>query len=129
MTVSTKQANPQPVPAETLIETIIDSIQDVKGKRITKIDLREVDDAPVEYFVICEGESTSQVKGISERVYLRAKDELGVRPAHNEGKSYARWILLDYFDVVVHVFYPETREFYDLEDLWSDGIMTEYENL
>ena len=129
MTVSTKRVTPQQIPTEQLLETIIDSIQDVKGKRIVKLDLREVDDASVDFFIICQGESTTQVKGISDRIHLRVKNELHMMPSHNEGKEYARWILMDYFDVLVHVFYPETREFYDLEDLWSDAIATEYENL
>ncbi len=129
MTVSTERSTPLQAPTEALLETIIDSIQDVKGKRILKIDLREVDDAPVDYFVICEGESTTQVKGIGDRIYIRAKRDLGLMPAHSEGKTYARWLLLDYFDVVVHIFYPEARAFYDLEDLWSDGITTEYDIL
>lgn len=129
MTVSTERAALQTIPTEELLETIIDSIQDIKGKQIVKIDLREVDDSPADYFVICEGDSTTQVKGISERIQHRTKTELGIVPTHTEGKGYSRWILMDYFDVVVHVFYPEVRSFYDLEDLWSDGITTEYENL
>lgn len=129
MTFSSEQTTTQTVSQEELIETIIDSIQDIKGKRIIKIDLREVDEAPADYFIVCEGESTTQVKGISENVQSRVRDELGLTPGHAEGKTYARWILMDYFDVVVHVFYPEARFFYDLEDLWSDGITTEYENL
>jgi ribosome-associated protein len=125
----TEQTAPISVPTDELIETIIDSIQDIKGNRIVKIDLRDVDEAPTDYFIICEGESTTQVKGISDRVHLRVRDELGMTAGHVEGQTYARWILMDYFDVIVHVFYPEARFFYDLEDLWSDGITTEYENL
>lgn len=129
LTASTSLATPQNVPTETLIDTIIDSIQDIKGKRIVKLDLREVDDASADYFIICEGESTTQVKGISDRIHYRVKNDLGILPSHNEGKDYARWVLMDYFDIVVHVFYPETRAYYDLEDLWSDAKTTEYENL
>lgn len=129
MTVSTRQAATAAPSTEELLDTIIDSIQDVKGKRIMKFDLREIDDASVDYFIICEGDSTTQVKGISDRVHVRVKQELGMSPSHNEGKDHAHWVLLDYFDVVVHVFYPETRAFYDLEDLWSDAAVTEYENL
>lgn len=129
LTASTSVAIPKNVPTDTLIDTIIDSIQDIKGKHIVKLDLTDIDDASADYFIICEGESTTQVKGISDRVYQRVKNELGIMPSHNEGKDSARWVLLDYFDIVVHVFYPETRQFYDLEDLWSDAIMTEYENL
>lgn len=126
---SSEQTKLQPLASDQLIATIIEAIHDVKGKRITKIDLRNIDDASAAYFVICEGDSTTQVKGISDRIHTRVKEELGLKPDHIEGKDYARWVLLDYFDVVVHVFYPETRALYDLEDLWSDGIQTEYDSL
>lgn len=114
---------------EELNELIIDSIQDIKGKNILKLDLRHLDDAPTDFFIICEGSSTTQVKSIADKIYVRVKDESGTLPLHFEGQQSAHWICLDYFDVVVHVFYPETRRFYQLEDLWSDASFTEYDNL
>lgn len=114
---------------ELLNELIIDAIQDIKGKHIVKLDLRKLEDASADFFIICEGDSTTQVKAIADNVYQRIKDELGVLPAHREGVMGARWVLVDYFDTVVHVFHPETRAFYDLEDLWSDASITEFENL
>lgn len=114
---------------EELNDLIIESIQDIKGKNILKLDLRHLDDAPTDYFIICEGSSTTQVKAISDKVYKKIKDELGDLPLHYEGQQSARWICLDYFNVVVHIFYPETRDFYQLEDLWSDALFTEFENL
>ena len=112
-----------------LNETIIDAIQDIKGKNILKLDLRELADAPTDFFIICEGDSTTQIRAISENISKKVRDELGIRPFHKEGVQGSRWILVDYFDTIVHVFYPETREFYELEDLWSDAESTEYQNL
>lgn len=114
---------------EQLNEIIIDSIQDIKGQNIVKLDLRELDDAPTDYFIICEGESNTQVRAISERIHQRVKEETGAHPFHSEGKGHAAWICVDYFTTVVHVFYKEKRQFYELEDLWSDAKFTEYDNL
>lgn len=112
-----------------ITELIVDSIQDIKGKNIVKLDLREVDDAPTDFFIVCEGESTTQVSAIANNVVRRLKQEIKVRPAHVEGKMSATWVLVDYFDIIVHVFYPETRRFYDIEDLWADAKVTEYQNI
>ena len=112
-----------------ITELVIDSIQDIKGKNILKLDLRELDDAPADYFIICEGDSTTQISAIADNIVYRAKSELGLYPSHVEGKQHANWILVDFFDVIVHVFYPETRRFYEIEDLWSDAKTTEYQNI
>ena len=114
---------------EEFNELILDSIQDIKGQNIVKLDLRHLDDAPADYFIICEGTSTTQVKAIADNVYKKLKDDSDNLPLHYEGQQSAHWICLDYFDVVVHVFYPDTRKFYQLEDLWSDALFTEYDNL
>jgi len=108
---------------------ILDSIRDIKGKNILQIDLRKLDDRPADFFFICEGESTTQVSSIAGRIQQRMKQELSEFPKTATGTRHANWICLDYFDIVVHIFYPETRKFYELEDLWSDGITTEYETL
>ena len=122
-------AKRNPSYAEALNDLIIDSIQDIKGKKSVKLDMRNLHDAPADFFIICEGDSNTQVKAISENIYKRLKEEAGQRPSHSEGKQNARWICMDYFDIVVHVFYKETRQFYELEDLWSDAKMTEYANV
>jgi len=114
---------------EELNPLIIDAIQDIKGKNIISLDLRNLDEAPADFFIICEGDSTTQVSAIAGNIIKRTKDELGIIPAHREGMTNARWVLVDYFNTVVHVFYPETREFYGLEDLWSDAEITEFANL
>ncbi len=115
--------------ADALNHLIIDSIQDIKGKNILLLDLRKLDDAPTDFFIICEGESNTQVRGISENVNKRVKQEADTAPLHVEGATSARWVCMDYFNTVVHIFYKETRSFYELEDLWSDARFTEFENL
>ncbi len=119
----------QQLTAEALNDLIIDSIQDIKGKNILLLDLRHLEDAPADFFIICEGESNTQVKAISNNIYRRLKEEARTAPLHIEGQSNARWICMDYFSVAVHIFYKEARTFYELEDLWSDAIFTEYENI
>ena len=113
---------------EELNDLIIDSIQDIKGKNIVKLDLRHLDDAPTDFFIICEGESTVQVKSIATNVAARLKKEAGNPPNHTEGAGSSQWVLVDFFNVIVHVFYPEAREFYQLEELWSDAKVTKYED-
>jgi ribosome-associated protein len=110
-------------------EMIVDAIRDIKGKNIIKLDLRKLHDAPVDFFIICEGESTTQVKAISESISRKIKELVGIFPSHVEGAKQAQWILVDYFNVVVHIFHPEARKFYELEELWNDGESTEYEDL
>ena len=114
---------------EELNPLIIDAIQNIKGKNIVSLDLRNLDEAPADFFIICEGDSTTQVSALAGNVIKRVKDELGVIPGNREGMINAKWVLVDYFNTVVHIFYPETRQFYDLEDLWNDAEITEYANL
>lgn len=114
---------------EELNELVIDSIHDIKGKNVVKLDLRHLEDAPTDYFIICEGDSNTQVKAIADNIYRRIKDEMGVLPSHSEGQRESLWICIDYFTTVVHIFYREKRGFYDLENLWSDAKFVEYETL
>lgn len=114
---------------EAMNDLIIDSIRDIKGKKITKLDLRALEEAPTDFFIICEGDSTTQIKAISDNVNLRLKREGNLYPNHVEGAQSAVWICIDYFNTVVHIFHPEKRDFYQLEALWSDALVTEYESL
>ncbi len=113
---------------QDFLDLIIDSIQDIKGKNIVLLDMRHLPDAPASYFIICEGESNTQIRAIAGNVERRAKAEAGVK-AHSEGQLGAKWVLVDFFDVVVHIFDKDTRRYYELEDLWSDARFTEYQNL
>lgn len=117
------------VTMEELNASIIDAIQDIKGKKIVKMDLRQADGAPTDYFIVCEGESVTQVKAISSNIEKKVHQDLGIKPNHTEGAGNAEWILVDYFNTVVHVFYPETRKFYDIEELWNDANTEEFEDL
>ncbi len=112
-----------------IADIIIDAIQDVKGKNIVKLDLRHIEDSPTNFFIICEGDSTTQIRAITDSVSRKVRENLGVNPSRREGVDGAKWILVDYFNTVVHVFYPETREFYELEELWGDAHVTQYENI
>ena len=94
-----------------------------------QLDLRQLEDRPADFFFICEGESTTKVSALAGKIQLNMKQKLGEFPKTATGTRHANWICLDYFDIVVHVFYPETRKFYELEDLWSDGIVTEFESV
>ena len=123
------EAHKLQVSHDDLNDLIIDSISDIKGKHIVKLDLRSLDDSPTDFFIICEGDSNTQVKAIADRIYFRLKSEAGVFPSHFEGKQNGKWICVDYFTTVVHVFHPESREFYGLEELWADAAVTEYDSL
>jgi len=114
---------------QKLNEIIIDSIQDIKGKNITQLDLRSISGAPAEFFIVCEGESSVQVSAIAGNIYKRINEELNTRPMNIEGKSKSNWVLVDYFNTVVHVFHPEARSFYNLEGLWNDAVVTSIENI
>lgn len=107
---------------------IVDSIQDLKGSNIVQLDLSEIDDASTDCFIICEAESSTKIRAITEKVVKTLRDTLEIRPNHLEGSKSGTWVLIDYFDTVVHVFYPETRAYYNLEDLWMDAKKTVYEN-
>ena len=103
--------------SELLLETVLDSLNDDKAEDIVQIDLRgktEIGD----HMIICTGRSTRQVSGISERLAQRVKDEFG-HAVRTEGKDSGDWVLIDTGDVIVHVFRPEVREFYQLEKMWS----------
>ncbi|PHN08066.1 ribosome silencing factor [Flavilitoribacter nigricans DSM 23189 = NBRC 102662] len=117
------------VDTRELNELVIDSIHDIKGKNVVKLDLRHLEEAPTDYFIICEGDSNTQVKAIADNIYRRIKDEMGILPNHTEGQRESLWICIDYFTTVVHIFYREKRGFYDLENLWSDAKFVEYETL
>lgn len=129
MNSSVQISTHRPSTPEEINDLIVDSILDIKGKNIVKLDLRHLDDAPTDFFIICEGDSNTQVKAISDNVSKRLKLEGDLLPSHSEGERNAVWICLDYFTTVVHVFHKEKREFYELEELWGDASVTEYQDL
>jgi len=115
--------------AQQLNDLIVNAIQDIKGKNIIKLDLRKLEEAPTDFFIICEGDSNTQVQAIATNIQKRLKQELATFPSHVEGMREGTWALVDYFMTVVHIFHPEKRAFYEIEDLWSDAQITEYANL
>lgn len=110
-----------------LVDSVVRGIQEVKGKEICTVDLRKLNNAVTDFFVICHGTSDTQVDAISRAVQKQVYKETGDEPAHKEGVGSSEWILLDYFDVVVHIFKEETRQFYNLEKLWADADVKEVE--
>jgi ribosome-associated protein len=115
--------------ANTLLaEAVVKGISDKKGQKITWLDLRELDGAVCEHFIICEGTSSTQIDALSRSVEEVVKEETGQKPWHSEGKQNAQWILIDYVSVVVHIFQSEVREFYNLEGLWADAKVVLEEN-
>lgn len=112
-----------------LVETVVDGMQDIKAKDITILDLTGLKNAVTDYFVIATGDSSTQVEGMASSVVRKTRKELREKPWHEEGVGNSEWILLDYVNVVVHIFYRETREFYNLEDLWADANRTDIPNL
>jgi ribosome-associated protein len=110
-----------------LKDKIIAALEDVKGRQIVALDVRELTDM-TDYMVIASGSSNRQVKALAENVIDEMRQQ-GLRPIGSEGEAAADWILLDFADVVVHIMLPEARTFYDLERLWSDGGMQAPEQL
>lgn len=110
-----------------LAEAVIRGMQEVKGHNIKSIDLRKIPNSVSDYFVICHGTSNTQVEAISRKVEDTVSEELAERPMHREGGDNAEWILLDYFNVVVHIFREEARNFYNLEGLWADAEVEQIE--
>ncbi len=109
-------------------DIVVEAMQDKKAKNIISLDLRKVPNAVTDYFVICDVSSKIQAGSVYDNVMEFVKKNLNQNPFHREGVENAEWILIDYVDVVVHIFTEETREFYNLEDLWGDAERKEYES-
>jgi len=103
---------------------IINAIQDKKGHDINVLDLRKVDGAPTDRFIICTGNSTTQVSSIADNVREEVQKQTGEKPMNYDGYRNCQWIVVDYGDTMVHVFLPDTRNFYRIEQLWSDAECT-----
>ena len=112
------------VSADLLIAEIIKGIEEVKGENVTILDLREIENTVCDYFVLCDGNSNTQVGAIAGSIQKVVSKSLKEKPWHVEGESNAEWVLLDYVNVVVHVFQKRIREFYNLEELWGDSKIT-----
>lgn len=111
------------------INEIIEAITDKKGKKISYLELQNIDSAPAASFIICQGNSTSQVSSIADSIRDRLQKNLKIKPYNYDGYKNSQWIIIDYGDIMVHVFLPEYREFYNLEELWSDAPLTNIQDL
>lgn len=113
------------VSTKKLMETLIEGIRNRKGQRIVTIDLRKIAEAPVEYMIICEGQSSTQVSAIADEVDDYTRTQTHIHPLATAGQENAEWIAMDYGTIFVHIMQREPREFYDIEHLWADGKITE----
>lgn len=113
----------------TLIEKIIEGIQEKKGKHIVVADLNEIEDTICKYFIICQGNSPSQVLAIVDSIKEHVRKETGTKAYAIDGQRNAQWVAMDYSDVIVHIFLPEVRHFYNLEHLWADAKLTNIPDL
>ncbi len=112
-----------------LVQTIVEGLQEKKGKNIVTIDLTRISGAICEYMVVCEGNTPTQVAALSDSVWDFARRDAGEKPLSVDGAQRAEWIGMDYGTVLVHIFLPAQREFYSLETLWSDAKVTEVPNI
>ena len=104
-----------------LVEKIAEGIQVKKGKKIVIADLTNIDDTICKYFVICQGDSPSQLSAITDSIWDYVHEETGQKPTAIDGLRNTQWVAMDYSDVMVHIFLPDAREFYNLENLWADA--------
>ncbi len=113
---------------DELLTFIIKGIEEVKGNDINILDLREIDNAACDYFVICNGNSNTQVNAIVSSIQKTVSKSIKDKPWHVEGSDNAEWVLMDYVNIVVHVFQKHIREYYNIESLWGDAKITTIEN-
>ena len=113
---------------QLLTDKIVEAIQDTKGEDIKIFDLSNIENSVAETFIICSGNSNTQVNAIAGNIEKKTRNDLKERPWHVEGTETALWILMDFVSVVVHIFQRETRSYYDIEELWGDAKITEIEN-
>jgi len=112
-----------------LVEAVVNGMQEVKGRELVHMDLRGMPNAVCDHMVVCHGDSNTQVEAITRSVQETVQMQTGEKPWHTEGERNAEWVLIDYVDVVVHVFHRDKRGYYALEELWGDAVRTSYENV
>ncbi len=112
-----------------IAETIVEGIQELKGKKIVVVDMTMLFERACDYFVICEANSSTHVGSISNSIRTVVKERIGIKPFAVDGQENAQWVAFDYGQVLAHVFQPEVRSFYDLEHLWADAQTIEIEDI
>ncbi len=108
------------------LDVIADAMLEKKGEKVVSLDLKNIGTAISDYFIVCSAESTTNVSAIADNVEEKMIIEYGRRPIRSQGRENSLWIIIDYGDIVVHVFQNQYRDFYRLEDLWADADRTEY---
>ncbi|MSP07200.1 MAG: ribosome silencing factor [Chitinophagaceae bacterium] len=116
-----KSSTPQITRNAKIFKTIIKAIEDKKGENIISMDLRKIHEATTDFFIICEANNTTQLKAIADNVEYEVKTNCSEWAYKSEGKTAAQWLLIDYINIVVHIMHPESRNFYRLEEMWSDA--------
>ncbi len=111
--------------ADNLADAIIKGLQEKKAKDIVMLDLRSLNSSVADIFIVCNGDSSTQVEGLARSVEQVVEKDTGELPEHIEGKQQAHWILMDYISVVVHIFQPDQRAYYGIERLWADAHVRE----
>lgn len=111
-----------------IADLVVHGIQEKKGNDIVRLDLRSINSSVTDYFVICHADSGTQIKAIADSIEAEVFKALNKDPWRKEGFENAEWVLLDYFDVVVHIFRTDKRDFYAIEDLWGDAEIKNYKS-
>ena len=104
-----------------IVRSDIEGVSDIKGENLVQLDLRGLDNAVCDFFIVAEAQSTTQVNAMADAVHKRVREEANDKPWHVEGAQQSEWVLMDYVSTVVHLFQREARAFYDLEGLWADA--------
>ena len=111
---------------DILLKYIINVVQDAKGKKITSLDLRKIESSIYEYFIICKVTSSTHINSIENKIKKTISQEIGEKPLRTEGNNIGEWVLMDYYNIIVHIFQQKTRELYNIEDLWGDADFKNY---
>lgn len=125
MATKHKNTRKKGIASSELIEHAVKGIEEKKGSEIVCINLKKIPNSACDYFIICEGNSRTQVQAIAGSVEEMVEKNTGSRPWHVEGLQNAEWVLMDYVDVAVHIFQPEARSHYNLENMWADADVRE----
>jgi len=122
--VSSKNPSTKVTRNSKVFKTIIGAIKDKKGEDILSLDLRKINEAVADFFIVCSADNTIQLKAIIDSIEDKMLEICDERPYQQEGAKNSQWVLIDYVNIVVHVMHTQSRNFYRLEDLWSDALAT-----
>lgn len=124
-----QESNRASVTPPSLTDAVIDAIQDKKGRDITLIDLSALEAANASQYIICTGGTPTQVSAVADNVREMVQKQTGEKPINYQGYRNSTWIIIDYGSVMVHIFVPDARNFYNIEQLWSDGVISKIDNV